>query len=288
MKVLIAVDGSVHAEKGARFFSLLPHREPLEVLVTAIHYVPAIHGSPAVLETIDDYEKADRDRLQRACDKVAAMFDGALATVESQIHAGYPGETIVEIAQSREVDLIVLGAVGHSVFERMMLGSVSEFVATHAKCSVLVVRNTLLDELHDRSLRLCYAYDGSERCTIALNDIARFDWWPEMHVDMVGVICSPTIYSDIPINIDTTELKAKTAVKLQQASSAATILSNNVHTHIRESNHIGDAVVQFCRQKGSQLVLLGDTGRGIVSRFFLGSVARYVLREGSCSVWIGR
>jgi nucleotide-binding universal stress UspA family protein len=288
MKVLIATDGSLHAEKAARFFSALPHREPLELLVVAVHYLPEIHGTPAVMETIDDYEEVNRARLQQACGKIVSMFDGALVKTNQMVPEGHPGETLLDIANNEKAELIVLGAVGHSMLESILLGSVSEFVVTHAKCSVLVVRNTLLDQLHEHPLRICYAYDGSERCRAALNVIGRFDWRPDMRVDMLGIIRLPTIYSDVPVTIDTSALKVETALALQQASSAATVLSNNVHTHVRESYHIGEAIVQFCRESDSQIVLCGDTGRGIVSRFFLGSAARYVLREGSCSVWIGR
>ncbi len=288
MKVLIATDGSSHAEKAARFFSLLPHREPLELLIVSVHYVPEIHGTPSVLEAIDDYENAHRERQRQACERIAAMFDGALAKIESIVPDGHPGETLVGLAHSHEVDLVVLGGIGHSMLERILLGSVSEFVATHAKCSVLVVRNSLLDELYEAEFRICYAYDDSERCRAALDDISSIVWRPSMHIDILSVVASPQVYSDIPIAIDTTEVKVRAVKALQQATVRAKVLSNNIKTHLRESSHVADEIVRFCEQNGNHMILLGDTGRGIVNRFFLGSVARRVLRTGSCSVWIGR
>jgi nucleotide-binding universal stress UspA family protein len=53
---------------------------------------------------------------------------------------GRPTETITDIAQEWGADLIVVGSHGHDFWGRMTLGSVSDGVIHHAKCSVLVVR----------------------------------------------------------------------------------------------------------------------------------------------------
>jgi nucleotide-binding universal stress UspA family protein len=45
--------------------------------------------------------------------------------------------------QSKNASLIVVGSRGHGEFAGMLLGSVSEFLATHARCPVLVVREGL-------------------------------------------------------------------------------------------------------------------------------------------------
>ncbi len=285
---MIATDGSLHAEKAARFFCHLPHQEPLELLIVAVNYIPVIHGSPEILGAMDQVYVDDKGRLLKACETIAEMFDGALVKMESLILDGHPGEALLEVAESRDIELIVMGAMGHSTFDRLLLGSVSDFVAAHTKCSILIVRNTLLDHLYDHELKICYAYDGSTRCKAALEDISRFDWRPTMRVDLVNVVRLPEIYSDIPIPIDTTELRAKAGIELEQGAVATKALTDNVATHIRESDHVGDTLVQFCKHHENNLLLVGDTGRGIVGRIILGSVSRYVLREGACSVWIGR
>ena len=47
---------------------------------------------------------------------------------------------ICDFAKRNEVDLIVMGAEGHSRVKDMLIGSVAERVARHAPCSVLLVR----------------------------------------------------------------------------------------------------------------------------------------------------
>jgi len=56
--------------------------------------------------------------------------------------AGDPRQTLLDVAQSERADLIVVGSHGRSGLAKMMLGSVSSHVVTHAPCSVLVVKQT--------------------------------------------------------------------------------------------------------------------------------------------------
>ena len=53
---------------------------------------------------------------------------------------GRPERTLVRVAERDEVDLVVVGHRGIGGVTRALLGSVSEHVAHHAPCSVLVVR----------------------------------------------------------------------------------------------------------------------------------------------------
>ena len=53
---------------------------------------------------------------------------------------GHPDETIARFAEQHDADLIVLGSRGLGGFARMLVGSVSNNVAYHANCPVLLVR----------------------------------------------------------------------------------------------------------------------------------------------------
>ena len=53
-------------------------------------------------------------------------------------------ESIIDSAAEWHADLIVVGSHGQRGIQRFLLGSVAEFVARHAKCSVEIVRASAL------------------------------------------------------------------------------------------------------------------------------------------------
>lgn len=286
MKVLLATDGSEHATEAASLLAHLPHAEKLEVTVLFVSNVPNLRGSMNDPELIRRIESADRAKAQSMFSDLCQMFDGANASLEMLIQEGHIGSTIVHEADARKVDLIVVGAVGHSVFERM-LGSISDFVATHAHCSVLVVRPTGLRK-RNRAIDVCVAYDESVASKEAIRQLSSFGWGQKSKIEVVSVVTIPFVYSDIPLEFDFAQMKSEKEALVNEASQQLRTLSPNVETHVIESNHIGDGIVQFAKKAGSDLIVLGNTGKGLVERFLLGSVSKYVLRHAASSVWIAR
>ncbi|AMV33555.1 Putative universal stress protein [Pirellula sp. SH-Sr6A] len=288
MKVLLATDGSSTAMDAASLLARLPHRDRLELTILFVNQAYEFFGVVESQSVVDRCIAEEKSRGMEACQRAAHLFQGANATVETLVVDGHPGETIVDTAADKQVDLIVLGATGHTKIDRFLLGSVSDFVATHAKCSVLVARSQMLEELKQHELRICVGIDDSDRSSNAFSKFCEAGWTVPAQVDFVGVVRLPYTYSDIPIAIDTSNSKksmqaklAQTVVQCQHRFPAASI-------HVEEANHVGDTLVRFATKHHSDLMMLGDTGKGLMGRFLLGSVTRYVLRNAPCSIWISR
>ncbi|MFV0559976.1 MAG: universal stress protein [Enterococcus sp.] len=64
-----------------------------------------------------------------------------LEAVKTYIMYGYPKTLIADFNESDvEIDLIVMGSTGLNAVERVLVGSTTSYVVTHAKCNVLVVK----------------------------------------------------------------------------------------------------------------------------------------------------
>ena len=61
--------------------------------------------------------------------------------ITTEVANGSAKDVILDEAERWGADLIVLGSHGYSGWRRFLLGSVSHAVATHARCSVEIVRH---------------------------------------------------------------------------------------------------------------------------------------------------
>jgi nucleotide-binding universal stress UspA family protein len=78
----------------------------------------------------------------------ATLQDAAAAAAEAGVEArtyarqGDPADAILDVAEERDADLIVVGNKGMTGAKRFLLGSVPNKVSHHAPCSVLIIRTT--------------------------------------------------------------------------------------------------------------------------------------------------
>jgi nucleotide-binding universal stress UspA family protein len=81
-----------------------------------------------------------RQAVERAAANIRSEAGrGGRLKLTTAILSGSPKSAIVEEAERWGADLIVVGSHGSQSWEQMLLGSVSQRVATHAKCPVEVV-----------------------------------------------------------------------------------------------------------------------------------------------------
>ncbi|MCO8122091.1 universal stress protein [Stieleria sp. TO1_6] len=285
--VLLATDGSKASLQAARLLAHLPHPDRLDLTVLSVVQRPFIHSSYSTAELLEKAYRRDKQFAVDTYQTIFAMFDGANASLRHELCDGPVGEKIVETAAKTNADLVILGAKGHSQIGRLLLGSVSDHVATHAPCSTLVVRATGLQE-SNRPIRVCLAYENSESATAALEEISEIPWrtGTEFHLLTVETYLSDFIgqrIADEELN-----LTARYETDLMQAKERLSDVAPGAQPHLVKADHIGEGIVSFAESNGIDLLIIGETPRSAVNRFLLGSTSRYVLRHAPCSVWVTR
>jgi nucleotide-binding universal stress UspA family protein len=147
-KILLATDGSEFSERAARSIAERPWLEGTEIEVFSV--VELVLGSaqallePPYIDT-EQLEKQREDGMRRAQVAVARAVEILSSTFPKvndsiSVLLGGPKAVIIEEAEKWGADLIGVGSHGHRGIERFLLGSVSEGIALHAKCSVEVIR----------------------------------------------------------------------------------------------------------------------------------------------------
>jgi len=83
-----------------------------------------------------------REDVDATLREAAARVQQAGVTVTTYAREGDPADAILDVAEERDADLIVVGNKGMTGAKRFLLGSVPNKVSHHAPCSVLIIRTT--------------------------------------------------------------------------------------------------------------------------------------------------
>ena len=152
--VLVPTDGSPAAGRAIEHAIAIADR--FDATVHGLYVL--VEGPYDSLEQEDVRAEADAE-AQRALDHLTREADRRGVDTTTSTSRGTPDEEILAFADEMDVDMIVMGTAGRSGLNRVLVGSVTEYVARNATVPVVTVRE------HDR-LRV---EDASEAESIAVD-----------------------------------------------------------------------------------------------------------------------
>ena len=137
-KILVAVDGSEHALRAVKKAADLARCMKSKELHVVVVYdpIPIYLGEPNMQIAINTRKGEAETILETAVKEVGDVP----SVVHSGIIEGSPAEAIIEVANTSQSDLIVMGSRGLGRLAGLLLGSTSQKVVAHAPCPVLIVR----------------------------------------------------------------------------------------------------------------------------------------------------
>jgi len=143
MRTLLAIDDSRFSQ--AAIETVIEQARPHDTDVRILHVVESppllvareMGGYDPALETALESQKQNAEALVL---KAAELLRARGLKVAATLEVGDPKSKILDVAEEWRADLIVVGSHGRRGFERFLMGSVSDAVARHAKCSVQIVR----------------------------------------------------------------------------------------------------------------------------------------------------
>jgi nucleotide-binding universal stress UspA family protein len=139
-KILVPVDGSENS------FRALDHAIFLSTKIqeaqTTVMYIiedqPSLYiYSPKTMEKVRADYKRESTKILERCKEMANKSGINIHTV---IFEGDPASKIIGYSEMEKFDIIIMGSRGMGKFKEVILGSVSNKVLHHAKCSVMLVR----------------------------------------------------------------------------------------------------------------------------------------------------
>jgi len=146
MKILLATDGSDCSKAAVNAVAERPWPKGSKVKIVSavdVPHTPTTEGwvlPDSYYENVEQATKAQAEAaIQDAGRRLLAENVSELEIITETI-SGPARDVILDEASRWNADLIVLGSHGYRGWQRFLLGSVSHAVATHAHCSVEIVR----------------------------------------------------------------------------------------------------------------------------------------------------
>lgn len=305
MRVLIPVDGSESSLSVIDQAALIPWTNGSRLLILGVAEMPStLMAGPIPMPGTyyQEWEKALEDQAARNIDQVLKRYvgaGGAEEMVTTLTMRGNTKEAIIDEAEKFGADLIMIGTHGYNALERMWLGSVSRTVATHAGCSVEIVRPRQ-DAAPGGGMKLLVAVDGSSFGEAAVTEVANRPWPDGSEVRVITAIHLPfaptpeawvlpdEFYAQAEKHSrDQAEVMLRRAAQIIEEGNAARAVPLGFSSEAI-LGHAEEVILAAAREWPADLILVGSHGHRAWERFMLGSVSQAVAWHAHCSVEIVR
>lgn len=138
--IMVAVDGSHEAE--------LAFEKGVNVALRNNSRLTIAHViDTRALQSVSTFDAEVYEELQEDAKKLMDQYaekakEAGVTNVVKVVEMGNPKTLLAtDIPEEQKVDLIMVGATGLNAFERLLVGSSSEYILRHAKVDLLVVRD---------------------------------------------------------------------------------------------------------------------------------------------------
>ena len=279
LPLLVAYDGSVDARRALTWAADESLRTGVPVHVLAVdEIVPPVWGGVGGTVVTGGFVLDASTLLERA-QKILA--DEGVTTVTTEQRSGPVVPEIVRAAASASA--LVVGSRGHGPVGEALIGSVSQHLARHATCPVVVVRQ----QEDPDARRIIVGIDGSRSSTAALEYACRrAEATGETVVAVHGIhVHAPStdVWAATPRSVDLAERERLLA------ESIAGLRED--HPDVRLEQEVVAVAPDRCLVDASasaSLVVVGSRGLGWFSGLLLGSVSQAVLHRATCPVAVVR
>lgn len=134
-RILFPTDFSPDSDAALEMAASLARDWKASLLILHVEVIPFTTGGGELFYVAPD--PPTRELQERLSDVVPS--DKSIV-VEHRLLAGDPAEAIVRVAETENIDLIVMGTHGRRGLARLLMGSVAEAVVRAAPCPVLTMK----------------------------------------------------------------------------------------------------------------------------------------------------
>lgn len=278
--ILVPVDGSDGADDAIGHAADVADR--FDATVHVLFVASTNRDSVTVVgsDVVDALEREGKDIVE----PVAADVRKRGVDCESEVVQGDPATTIVDYAESRGMDLVVMPTRGRTGLSRYLLGSVTEKVVRHSEVPVLTIRT------HEDA-RTSFPYedvliptDGSEAASGAIDRAVDLAVTFDATLHAVSVVDDTSLGFDVRSASVSDELETAAEEAIADVASRADEAGvERVEEHVLRGR-VSQRLLDYVADNDIDVVTMGTTGRGATERVLLGSVTERMVRSSPVPV----
>jgi len=300
-RIIWASDGSDESEEALKYAISLARTFGSEITgVYVIEMDPRLLYDYARNPDSELYgwvEQAAENQKERLISE-AEIFGIQGVAFRSVVSIGDPSEEIVKLARRKKADLIVLGVRGLGLIDRMLVGSTTLKVLRRSSIPVLSVRkrgsgngieirNILVPldvfEKEDSALNLAAGLGQVLNANITVLYACKLFSYPAGAPG--GTPGSMNELSEDTLKYAAAELSARAEMLGQRLKSGgAQVFVPKISTALTEGTNPALGIVDYAKNKNTDLIVINTHGRKGVKKFIMGSVTEKVVQESPCPV----
>ncbi len=261
----------------------------LDATLVLVH-VDEFHGMAAVDPTLFEAALSQRrDELRREADRLRKS--GTI--VQEKLCSGSAFDQLVTAAVEAKGRLVVVGAVGHGLARRLLVGSVAERTAETSPIPTLVVRpggKLLAWARGEETLEVLVGYDFSAASDAALQWLNEMQNVGKCEINVVHVDWPPDEAHRLgyhgPLSLTENPSEIQNFLERDLKERVAMLLSpQNVSVKVEPGwGHPEGYLFELAHRQKAELVVVGTHRRHGLGRLRFGSVSRTVLHHATASV----
>ncbi|MFZ5576109.1 MAG: universal stress protein [Pseudomonadota bacterium] len=287
--LLAATDFSAPARHALERAAQLAQATP-GARLTLAHIVSA-----GALDALRRLRPADADRMQATllshaeqqladlAAKLAARHD---CPIDTLVASGNPLNALAELADTRNADLLVMGARGAHFVRELLVGSTTERLLRKTRRPLLAVKQRAQAPYR----RVLAPVDFSDHCAAAIN--AAHGWLPDAEFVLLHVFAVELESTFRLAGLDDDTIHAYRAQARDAAIAAMDGFVGKLNVpadHLTRHFVHGAATLRIVEHEQSldaDLIVMGKRGQSVMEELLLGSVTKHVLAHASCDVFI--
>ncbi|MBI5640452.1 MAG: universal stress protein [Nitrospirae bacterium] len=277
-KILVAVDGSESGKNAFRQSCKIARRD--NSWITVITAIPPYQDQFQMLSIKEKVSRALREEGEKILSELKKIADEEDVFIRPVLDEGSPVDSILDLAEENNFDLIVMGRRGKGRLEKALVGSVTARVIGHSRRDVLVVPK-------DTAVKwdtLVTPTDGSRFSKVSTDKAIGLAKSYGGQIKAVSIVdVTEEFQTQAPDAVE--DLVKQARAYADEVGKRAEEQGVKAESFVREGESY-KVITDLAGQLGADMIIMGSHGRTGVKRLFMGSVTERVIGHAPCPVLV--